>query len=482
MNRHGPILALEKISKRFGAVVVADGIDLSLAEGEALGIIGPNGAGKTTLFGIATGTVGPTPAASCSTGPTSPRCRRSGAAAWARAFVPDSAAVRRHDGVREPRGRGGVRPGQREHEVYAGCVDILDRCGLADKANRLAAPLTLIDRKRLELARALATKPRVLLLDEVAGGLTEPECASLVALIKEVRATGVSIVWIEHVVHALTAVVDRLVVLHAGAIIAEGEPNAVISSPQVARNLSRDRGRCLSPCWKSTGSTPSTATSRRCSASRSKSRRRRVVAVIGANGAGKTTLLSIRALMSHAARRQAACRFDGDVDRRRPPEAIARLGASLTPEGRRAVPVALGRGKPADRRADPPRRPLAPARVYELFPVLAELRRLPATALSGGQQQMVAIGRALLVNPRVLACDEISLGLAPKVVGDIYRILPEIRDSGVAIRLVEQDVARARAASDHFYCLLEGRVALSGAAGALTRDAISAAYFGVLRW
>ncbi len=125
--------------------------------------------------------------------------------------------------------------GQRrgEHDVYAGCAEILIRCGLADKANRLARTLTLLDRKRLELARALATAPRVLLLDEVAGGLTEHECASLVTLIKEVHATGVSIIWIEHVVHALTAVVDRLAVLHAGSIIAAGEPDAVIRSPAV---------------------------------------------------------------------------------------------------------------------------------------------------------------------------------------------------------------------------------------------------------
>jgi branched-chain amino acid transport system ATP-binding protein len=118
--------------------------------------------------------------------------------------------------------------------VYGECVEVLARCGLADKANRPAGTLTLIDRKRLELARALATRPRVLLLDEVAGGLTEHECADLVALIKDVRRTGVSIVWIEHVVHALIAAVDRLVVLHDGSFIAEGEPHAVIRLPAVA--------------------------------------------------------------------------------------------------------------------------------------------------------------------------------------------------------------------------------------------------------
>jgi branched-chain amino acid transport system ATP-binding protein len=124
--------------------------------------------------------------------------------------------------------------GRSEHEVYAGCAGLLERCGLADKANRRAGSLTLLDRKRLELARALATGPRVLLLDEVAGGLVEHETAALVDLINDVRGTGVSIIWIEHVVHALIAVVDRLVVLHGGALIAEGDPTEVIRRPQVS--------------------------------------------------------------------------------------------------------------------------------------------------------------------------------------------------------------------------------------------------------
>ncbi|MGA9126237.1 MAG: ATP-binding cassette domain-containing protein, partial [Pseudolabrys sp.] len=123
---------------------------------------------------------------------------------------------------------------EREATVYNRCAELLERCGLTAKANKRAGGLTLLNRKRLELARALATRPRVLLLDEVAGGLTEPECALLIALIKEVRAGGVSIIWIEHVVHALLAVVDRLLVLHGGRFIAEGDPHTVIQSPQVA--------------------------------------------------------------------------------------------------------------------------------------------------------------------------------------------------------------------------------------------------------
>ena len=230
-----PILALETISKRFGAVVVADSIDLALNQGESLGIIGPNGAGKTSLFGIATGTLAPDAGRVVFAGeditrlPAERRCRKG----LARSFqipqpftgmtVFENVVVAAAFGANE-----------READVYNRCADLLERCGLASKANRRAAGLTLLDRKRLELARALATKPRVLLLDEVAGGLTEHECALLVALIKDVRASGVSIIWIEHVVHALLAIIDRLVVLHGGKFIAEGDPHTVIRSPQVA--------------------------------------------------------------------------------------------------------------------------------------------------------------------------------------------------------------------------------------------------------
>jgi branched-chain amino acid transport system ATP-binding protein len=230
-----PILALENISKRFGAVVVADEIGLALNAGEVLGIIGPNGAGKTTLFGIAAGNVAPDSGRVLLAGEditkASPerRCRLG----LARSFqIPQPfSGMTVFENVVVAAAFGG---GQREAAVYDACAELLERCGLSAKANQRAGGLTLLDRKRLELARALATKPRVLLLDEVAGGLTEFECGTLVALIKDVRASGISIVWIEHVVHALLSAVDRLLVLHGGKFIAEGDPRTVIRSPQVA--------------------------------------------------------------------------------------------------------------------------------------------------------------------------------------------------------------------------------------------------------
>ena len=239
-----PILALDKISKRFGAIVIADGVDLALGEGEALGIIGPNGAGKTTLFGIISGTVQPDSGrvlyAGADITPLSPerRCAlgigtsesKSGIGRSFQIPLPFSGmSVFENLVVASAFGAG-----RRERDAYQLCMDILERCGLADKANRPAGSLTLLDRKRLELARALATDPAVLLLDEVAGGLTEHECQALIALIRDVRRGGVSIIWIEHVVHALIASIDRLLVLHNGSFIAQGDPATVIKSPQVA--------------------------------------------------------------------------------------------------------------------------------------------------------------------------------------------------------------------------------------------------------
>jgi len=228
------ILALEQISKRFGAIVVANGIDLALAEGEALGIIGPNGAGKTTLFGMITGTVPSDSGRVLFDGrditkeTPERRCRMG----IARSFqIPQPfGGMTVFENLVVAAAFGG---GKRERDVYESCAGLLERCGLADKANRRAGSLTLLDRKRLELARALATEPRVLLLDEVAGGLVEHETAALVELVKQVRASGVSIVWIEHIVHVLLQIAERLICMDAGKIIADGDPKTVLADKGV---------------------------------------------------------------------------------------------------------------------------------------------------------------------------------------------------------------------------------------------------------
>ena len=201
------------------------------------------------------------------------------------------------------------------------------------------------------------------------------------------------------------------------------------------------------------------------------------IAVIGANGAGKSALLKSIAGLLRA--RPDAIAFDGAPVGGMPAYAVAARGIALVPEGRglfaslsveENLLIGGQRGRPG---------PWNLQRVYELFPVLADRRALPSTALSGGQQQMAALGRALMANPKLLLCDEISLGLAPIVVRDIYARLPAILGEGTSIVLVEQDVVQAQKAARRVYCLQEGRVALSGAAKDLTREQIAAAYFGV---
>lgn len=228
------ILELKNLCKAFGRVVVADGVELSIPEGEALGMIGPNGAGKSSLFNLIAGGLKPNEGDVFLDGNPITAWPP-----WARCV----AGIGRSHQVPRPfenltvfeNVTVGAVFGQKKPEAHTVeiCADILNRTGLMPKANKLAGSLSLLERKRLEMARALATQPRLLLLDEIAGGLTERECQALIATIRNVRESGITIVWIEHVVHALLAVVDRLVVLNSGKLIVQGEPRAVMASREV---------------------------------------------------------------------------------------------------------------------------------------------------------------------------------------------------------------------------------------------------------
>jgi branched-chain amino acid transport system ATP-binding protein len=201
------------------------------------------------------------------------------------------------------------------------------------------------------------------------------------------------------------------------------------------------------------------------------------VALVGANGAGKSTLL--RSIVGTLRSPREAIVFDGRAIGDVPAAEVARLGIALVPEGRRlfaslTVEENLRAGALGNRSG-----PWTLERVYALFPVLREKRKAASTSLSGGQQQMCAIGRALMANPRLLLCDEISLGLAPVVVKQVYAALDEVCAAGLAVVLVEQDVELARTSTERVVCLLHGRVTLTGRSRELGREAISQAYFGV---
>ena len=229
-----PVLEARGIRKRFGALTVLEGVDLAVGAGEAVGIVGPNGAGKTTLLDILAGSLAATAGV----------VRFSGEDVTSR-----SAARRARLGIgrahQVPRPFGGMTVfenvlvgattggGRRGHEAQERSLRTLELCGLDEHANRRAESLGLLDRKRLELARTIATEPAVLLLDETGAGLTDEEAGELVDTIAEVRRHGVAVVWIEHVVHVLVQVVDRLVCIDAGRVIADGEPDDVMGRAAV---------------------------------------------------------------------------------------------------------------------------------------------------------------------------------------------------------------------------------------------------------
>jgi len=228
------LLELRNANKHYGALKVTDDLSFHLGEGEALGVLGPNGAGKSTLFNLISGDVHPD----------------SGKVIYCGQDITHLPASRRSElgiarSYQVPHPFTGMSvfenlmvgasfsAGLDQDQAAAHSVEILKRTGLAHRANQLAGSLGLLDRKRLELARALSTRPKLLLLDEIAGGLTDSEARALVGTIHDIRSEGISIVWIEHVVRALLAVVDRLLVINFGALLIEGPPQAVMSNQSV---------------------------------------------------------------------------------------------------------------------------------------------------------------------------------------------------------------------------------------------------------
>jgi branched-chain amino acid transport system ATP-binding protein len=230
----GPLLELDHVTKRFGRVVIAEDLSLSVGAGDIVGIVGPNGAGKTSLFGLISGDLAPGGGEIRFAGRA---INRLDAAARCRLGVGRTYQVPRpfadmtvFENLLVAAQQGG---GLRRRASYAAAAQALDRTGMSGQANVPAERLGLLQRKRLELARALATQPTLLLLDEVAGGLTDPEVAQLVEIVRGVHADGTAVIWIEHVVRALTAVVDRLICLAGGAFVGDGEPAAVLADPAV---------------------------------------------------------------------------------------------------------------------------------------------------------------------------------------------------------------------------------------------------------
>ena len=502
-----PLLRASGLVKRYGGVVATDNVSISVARGEVLGVIGPNGAGKSTLIGLLGGALVPSAGTvefdgvDVTSWPASERARRGIGRTWQipRPFLDMT--------VRENllAARFSLHPFDSRQRAHEACDRILERTGLADATHLSARALPLLRRKRLEVARALALAPKLLLLDEVGAGLVDSEVSELIELIRALRSEVEGIVIIEHVLRVVRECCERLVVINFGRTLAEGRTSEVLASDEVAAvylGTAHDRATTPAPHVPGTVAAPvsnvlSALVAQAGAAQRASAappllelrdihagygqarvlnginltvRAGQVIAILGTNGAGKTTLASV--ISGAIAPTSGELRIDG-VDRSRAPaHEIARLGLSQCMEGRRIfAPLSVEENLLlATRGISSAERDQRLAHVYALFPDLKERRANAGTSMSGGQQQMLAIGRALMSRPRLVLFDEISLGLAPVVMDRLSGALGELRAAGLTMRIVEQDVERALALADEVHVMEHGRFALSGTAQSVRDD------------
>jgi len=479
-----PLLRTVGLSKRFGGVVALDALDLDLYPGETLGVIGPNGAGKSTLIGLLSGALKPSTGdvffdGRRVTGLAPHKMARLGVGRtyqipqpFQRMTVLENLMLGRLYGARD-----GARDARRD------CLAVLERTGLLPLAQTPAGDLTLLSLKRLELARALALKPRALLLDEIGAGLVESELAELIDLIKSLRADVEAILVVEHVIDVIRECSDRVVVLDWGKKLTEGAPQEVLSDADVAAvYLGTGAGTSArrSPAGAPAGAGP-LVSARNVAAAYGSFRALhdvsfdiypgQIVTLLGANGAGKTTTARVLSGMLSPTAGQVL--FKGRRIDGKPAHEIVRLGIAHCMEGRRiftdlSVEENLllgGRTAPST-----PERRRRLRRVYDLFPMLEEKRGDSGGSLSGGQQQMLAVGRALMADPEFIIFDELSLGLAPVAADAIYEKIAELHAQGATMLLIEQNVERGLALADRAYVLEKGVVALSGPPDEIRND------------
>ena len=489
-------LDVRGIVKRFGGVTAVDGVDLEVRCGEPVAVIGPNGAGKSTLLRMIAGELKPDSGDVFVAGRAhgrapAHRIARRGVALAHQVPLPFARLTVRENVRVGALHRNGIVRSTREF-----ADDVLERCGLAPLADRPAGSLGLLDLKRLELARALSLEPTVMLLDEVAAGLAGRELEAIIEMVAGIRDEGVTLVIVEHVERVVRELVDRVVVLDWGKVIAEGTPEQVAADPTVREvYLGVGHGVQRRPAGVRTGasSAPAAGAALRLNGVTagygSITALRKVdlevepgaaVTVLGANGAGKSTLA--RAISGLTLISSGTLELDGVDITRLPAHERARLGIAHCQEGRRLFPgltveenllLPMRTSRRADDASERRRW------VEELFPVLMERRAQAAETLSGGQQQMLAIARALMAGPRLVIFDEVSLGLAPAAIDALYEAIGEIGDAGISILLVEQNVHRGLAFADRAYVLDRGRVTFVGDPAALDDESrLDAAYFG----
>ena len=479
------------LTKRYGGVLATDRVDLRIPRGEIYGIIGPNGAGKSTLVGLLGGAIKASSGRIIYDGeditalPAAERARRGIGRTYQipRPFLDMTVA----ENLQVPlfSADAFVSASQARDEVDV----ILARTALADATGTAARNLPLLRRKRLEVARALMLKPKLLLLDEVGAGLIDSEVTELIELIRSIADGKTSIVIVEHVIRIVRECCRQLAVLHIGAKFAEGPTAEVLADKEVAAiYLGTAHSRVRST--PGTHATPDAAVrqtrhepllqiinvaaaygqARVLSDINLDIRPGELVAILGTNGAGKTTLANV--IAGAVAATTGQIMFDLVDVTRLPSHSRLRVGIAHCMEGRRIFSalsveenllIAARQITQADRKA-------RLDEIYALFPALHERRGNAGTSLSGGEQQMLAISRALMSRPKLVIFDEISLGLAPVVIDRLYEALRLLRQNGLTMLIIEQDIERALDLVDRACVIERGRLALSGSAIEIRSD------------
>jgi ABC-type branched-subunit amino acid transport system ATPase component len=504
-----PLISVQGLSKSYGGVHAIQNISFELQKGEICGVIGPNGAGKSTLISLLGGALKPCAGTIHFDGND---VTHSDAAGRARLGVGRTYQVPRPfmdmnvtDNLLTA--MFALKPWRSAGEAHDICNDILVRTGLYDQRELKARDLTLLRRKRLEIARALAIQPRLLLLDEVGAGLLDSEVSELIDLIQSLRSELDSVIIIEHVLRVVEECCDRSMVINFGKKVMEGRTHDVLGSDEVAQIYLGTHSAAHSQLKET--HTPAKALkldrliAPRAAATAQKTLLRledihagygqakvlqgisidiaegESVAILGTNGAGKTTLSNI--ITGVLKPTGGVASFEGQDITSMPSYLRARSGIAYCPEGRKIFAnLTVEENLLINARmADSTERNDRLEQVYSLFPDLYQRRRGPGTAMSGGQQQMLAIGRALMCRPKMVVFDEISLGLAPVMMDKLYHALGILKAEGMTMIIVEQDVQRALAIADKVHVLERGQISLSGSAHEILNDSrLRAIYVG----